>query len=281
MNKTTLHIVNGDITAEILKKSSLKGEILVWREVLCEGPLQKEFGTDNFWMQRYAFFEEYFKVQKLTYFDSTIKEIVKIEDIELYNEVVLWFEFDLFCQANLLGLCNYLLQTFRKDINYYLICTGKVKGKTQLQALSDFTSKEFEKLYEDKVKITRNNLLYINECWNVFVENNKEKIKAFNFNESSKFQYLQEAMNQHLKRFPAENGLNQIQNKILQLVKETPLTKTELVKQLLHWQQMDTVYGFGDSQYYQYIDALHEFLEVENDVYVLTSKGNRVNLNFK
>ena len=42
-----------------------------------------------------------------------------------------------------------------------------------------------------------------------------EKIKGFNFNKSTKFKYLQLAINQHLERFPHENGLSQIENKIL------------------------------------------------------------------
>ena len=38
MNKT-LHILNGDSTAESFAKSSLEGDVLIWREMLCEGSL--------------------------------------------------------------------------------------------------------------------------------------------------------------------------------------------------------------------------------------------------
>ena len=90
-----LHILNGDSTASILKQTSIEGDIVVWREMLCEGPLCKEVGSDEFWMQRYDYFKDELGVSKLEYFDKTIREIVQLEEVSDYNEVVLWFEYDL------------------------------------------------------------------------------------------------------------------------------------------------------------------------------------------
>ena len=131
----TLHIVNGDSTAEILKKTTLLGDIIVWRELLCEGPVCKDFGSDEFWKLRYDYFESELGVSKLEYFDKIIKETVRLEDVSEYSEVVLWFEFDLFCQINLMVLCSYLLQNFSKNTSYKLVCTGWVKGKDKFQSL--------------------------------------------------------------------------------------------------------------------------------------------------
>ena len=125
---STLHIVNGDHTADILKLTNLKGDIVVWREVLCEGTILKDVGSDEFWQARYAYFENELGVSKLEYFDNTIKEIIQLEDLEGYTDVVLWFEYDLFCQVNLLAACTYLLNSFRTDIAYALVCAGFDKG---------------------------------------------------------------------------------------------------------------------------------------------------------
>lgn len=271
-----LHIVNGDSTANILKKTVIKGDILVWREVLCDGPLHFNVGSDEFWLKRYAYFETELGVSKLDYFDKTIKELVKLEDLEGYTEVVLWFEFDLFCQVNLMALCSYLLKSFRKDIFYYLVCTGKVTGKEQLQSLTDFSENEFLSLYEKKAKISKSNLMYANECWNVYVENNYEKLKKFNFNKSKKFAYFQLAMNQHLKLFPSKNGLNEIQYKILEIIANAALTKNELIRNLLIWQQQKTVYGFGDLQYVQYLKKLNKYFEIKDAKYYLNNFGKKV-----
>ena len=146
----TVHILNGDSTAYSINKSGLSGDVIVWREMLCDGDLDLDIASDEFWMKRYAFFEEELDVSKLEYFDKSIKELIKIENVSNYNEVVLWFEYDLFCQVNLMALCTYLLKHYRKDILYYLVCTGKEKGKKKLQTLADYPANQYENLYETK-----------------------------------------------------------------------------------------------------------------------------------
>lgn len=269
----TIHVLNGDSTAQILEKTEIKGDVVVWREMLCEGPLHKEVGSDEFWTKRYAFFEKELGVQRLEYYDKTIKEIVRLEDLSGYDNIVLWFEYDLFCQVNLLALCTYLLDNYVKKANYYLICTGKEKGKEQLQSLSDYSPSEFKTLFENKVILSKTNLEFAKESWKLYVENNIDILKSFDFNQSSKFKYLQLAINQHLLRFPTENGLNQIENKILDVINSNSFTKNEIVKNLLIWQQIETVYGFGDLQYFQYLNKLEKYYTVKEEKYYLNENG--------
>jgi hypothetical protein len=272
----TLHILNGNSTAQIMEKSSIEGDVIIWREMLCDGPLQKEVGSDKFWITRYSFFENELGVPKLEYYDKTIKEIVKIENIANYKEVVLWFEYDLFCQINLLGLCKYLLNFYRKDVKFSMICTGKEKGKSSLQSLSDYSPEDYQNLLNNRITLSRNNLLFAEDCWNLFVENDREKLKEYDFNKNSKFKYLQLAINQHLQRFPQSNGLDQIENKILKLINFEPLTKKDLIRNLLLWQKKETVYGFGDIQYIIKLDKLKKYYFVKNDNYVLNEKGKEL-----
>ncbi len=271
----TLHILNGDSTAEIFSKSSLKGYILVWREMLCEGALHKNVGSDEFWKNRYTFFEE-IGVSKLEYYDKTIKELVKLEDVSQYNEIVLWFEYDLFCQVNLMGLCTYLLNSFRKDIYYALVCTGKENRKEILQTLADYQPKEYKILYENKIKLTQHDLFFAETSWQVYVENNKEKLKEFNFAKKTKFQYLQSAINQHLQRFPDENGLNQIDHKILEIIDSKAQTKEDIIRALLSWQRQETFYGFGDLQYFRYLEKLSDYYLIDDKHISLNEKGKKL-----
>ena len=275
MNKI-LHILNGDSTAQILEKSSITGDLIVWREMLCEGPLTKEVGSDDFWKCRYSFFENELSVSKLEYFDKTIKEIIKIEDIANYEEVILWFEYDLFCQVNLLALSTYLLKFYRKDVKFSLICTGKEEGMKSLQTLSDYSPEGYQTLLDNRATLSRNNLLFAEECWNLFVENVGEKLKEYDFNKNSKFKYIQLAINQHLQRFPQSNGLDQIENKILKLINFDALTKKDLIRNLLLWQKKETVYGFGDIQYIIKLDKLKKYYFVKNENYILNEKGKEL-----
>lgn len=278
MNKT-LHILNGDSTAQIFSRSTIQGDVIIWREMLCEGSLHKDVGSDAFWKKRYAFFEVEIGVSKIEYFDKTIKELIKIEDTSNYNKIVLWFEYDLFCQVNLMALCVFLLKYYRKDINYYLVCIGHEKGKSYLQTLSDYSSDKYQTLYKDKIKLTRNNLLFAKQSWELYVENNKETLKEFDFDQCSKFNYLQQAINQHLQRFPSQNGLNQIENKILRIINTGVSDRNSIVNELLLWQQKETVYGFGDSQYFLYLKKLGDYYTIKNEMIILNNKGKKMLIN--
>ena len=268
-----LHIVNGDSTAKAISKSTLNGDVIVWREMLCDGPLVCDIGSDDFWMKRYAFFESELNISKLNYFDTTIKEIIKIENISNYSEVVLWFEFDLFCQINLLGLCSYLLKYYRKGIKYYLVCTGIEKGKDTLVSLADYGFDLYPELMKKRKNISRRDLLFAEECWRVFVINNELELRTFDFKVNAKFNYLHQAMIQHLKRLPDKNGLNEIENKFLELIKFEPATKISLIQKILSWQQKETVYGFGDVQYNLILDKMNGLVQIKEEIYYLSDKG--------
>ncbi len=275
----TLHILNGDSTKQIFDRSSLQGDIIVWREMLCEGKVFDDVGGDQFWVQRYAFFENEVGISKLDYYDKTIKELIKLQDVSAYDEIVLWFEYDLFCQVNLMALCTYLLKSYRKDIKYRLVCTGKENGKSPFQTLADYTPKEYETLYKKKVNLSRNDFLFAKESWEIYTKNNKEKIASFNFSSNKKFNYLQMAMQQHLKRFPNENGLNQIENKILYLIHSEISSKKEIIIMLLDWQKKETVYGFGDLQYELYLKKLDSYYSIKENLISLNQKGKKLLLN--
>ena len=73
-------------------------------------------------------------------------------------------------------------------------------------------------------------------------------------------------MKQELERFPNEDGLNQIDRKILEFIKEGNHTFIDVVKLLLIWQRNETVYGFGDLQYAMRIKNLEKYYTENNGV---------------
>lgn len=271
-----VHILNGDSTVPILKESDVSGDLIVWREMLCEGPLSKNIGSDSFWNLRYAFFKDELQVNQSEYYDKTIKELIQIEDLSNYDEVVLWFEFDLFCQVNLLALCTYLFNHYKKNITYYLVCVGKEKNKENLQALSDYTATSYQQLYEDRIELTRHDLLFAKECWEKYVDNNTKELKEFNFKKNSKFYYLHGAIQQHLKRSVDGTTLNQIDRKLIETINASTFSEREIVRAMLIWQKKETVYGFGDLQYFKSLEKLHPFYEIKNEHYYLNDMGKKI-----
>ena len=60
-----MHIVNGDSTREILEQSGIEGEIVVWRELLSDGPVSEPVFSDEFWQEAPFVPHSFFKSRKI------------------------------------------------------------------------------------------------------------------------------------------------------------------------------------------------------------------------
>lgn len=268
-----LHILNGDSTLYGIEKGNIKGDVVIWREMLAIGPLEKNVGSKKFWDTRAAYFKEKKIANNTKYKKTTIDEIEKLKDLSGYQEVVLWFEYDLFCQFNLLAACSYLLQNFSPKINYYLICAGNVKGYTGLTPLGLIHPKDYKHLYKKRTVLEKSDLMYADWCWQTLVEGDLKKIKRFDFSKNKKFNHLNLAISQHLLRFGKKGKLNQIDTKILEIIKKEKPKRIEIIKGLMIWQSKKTVYGFGDLQYEMYLDNLAGYYQVNDYKFELNEKG--------
>src|ERR1700749_4326832 len=96
-----LHILNGDSTLQSFEQTGLEGDIMVWREVLSEGPLEENIASGSFWKNRSEWISKGSGETPDKYDEKVIKELSKLSDP--YQEFNLCFEFDLHCQINMLG----------------------------------------------------------------------------------------------------------------------------------------------------------------------------------
>lgn len=90
------HILNGDCLAQNFP-SKLEGEVMIWRECLVEGKVNEI----DFFEIRKEFFLNNYDVSAVEYDNKVMSEFSKIMEIPNNSKVFLWFEDDLFCQANL------------------------------------------------------------------------------------------------------------------------------------------------------------------------------------
>ncbi len=92
-----LHIHNGDSTAETARKSDLPGEHLARREALVCGPVPADLSEDDFRRTRAAYLAEAYELN-LEDCDAQLREQGEaVARFSAHEEVVLWFEHDLFC----------------------------------------------------------------------------------------------------------------------------------------------------------------------------------------
>jgi len=270
-----LHLLNGDSILQQFHQTNIAGDTIVWREILCEGKIVANLADEEFWFTRQQFLQQFVADFDLKEYEQLKRAFQNIE-LANYEEVILWFEYDLFCQINLLGALSWLYaKTANTKIKISLICVGTHPNYSKLVALGNLSLAEFAALYPSRKALTAMDLAFASRIWAIYCSANQEQLLIeVQQHTSTAFPYLEAAMYQHQKRFPSiDNGLTDIESKILELLRQNPCTKRELVGTLL---KMQEVYGFGDLQYFKFVEDLKPLLKEEAGCLFVNQLGQEV-----
>jgi hypothetical protein len=251
-----LHILNGDSTAISFEETGLDGDILVWREVLSEGPVEEDVTSASFWRNRSEWICKGVNETPENYQHNVLDQLAKLE--EAYDEINLWFEFDLHCQANLLGVMNYLKQ--KTDLSapaIYLICPNDYPGKEDFHGMGELNSEELEYLFDTiRVQLSEIDFILAAEAWAVYVSRDAEKLKEF-LNKTTfwgSMHLLKPALAAQLKRLPVnEKGLNYIEQRLVDIYNYGYKTWPEILS--VFWEK-EKIYGMGDMEINIYLQKL-------------------------
>ncbi len=270
---TQLHITNGDSFTERLKQLNLKGDIITWREMLCEGKTETNVGSESFWKTRFDFLHKNYKITKTWFVEKTLKEYRSLCNHKQQDQIILWFEYDLFCQINMLAVLSWL-KTHRRYADISLVCSGNEDDTDKYYGLSELSDEQLLKLYEKRVHLSQNDIEYADYVWQLYCSDNPIRLENLIDFENYQFEYLADAIKVHLKRFPTiKNGLNELENRILRITEEEkPKSKKALLGKVL---QNQGFYGFGDTQYERIVGTLSPLFSSFNPV-KLSKKGKEI-----
>ncbi|PWI29579.1 DUF1835 domain-containing protein [Flavobacteriaceae bacterium LYZ1037] len=276
MSKKTLHITNGNSLTNYLKELDIPGHILTWQEMLCEGPLSLEINTDEFLTKRKEFLNSFYHIEINE--DEFKQELSVLNDTSGFSEIVLWFEYDLFCHINLLAVIK-LLNEKNIQLPLFLVCSGRIKGETQLKGLSELSPDQLFNHFHDKVKLKDSDIDLAITLWQIYCGKDHNLFKPY-ITKKSSFKYLNACLKAHLKRFPnLKSGLSVLENNILKIINEKTIkSKNQLIGYVLNYQGY---YGFGDMQILRLIDLLQVFYTEEDHKITLNRKGHEALIGYQ
>lgn len=241
-----LHIHNGDSSANIAKESSLPGEHFAFRESLITGPTPAEVSDHEWRTIRAQHLSESYGVALQECTGGLLAQEKKLASAAEHEEVVLWFEHDLFCQTNLLYLLNWFAQRDLGNTKLSLICIGEFPGKQNFRGLGELNAEEMASLFPGRQQVTSAQLKLGEVTWQAFCSADPTGIKKAVDSDSSLLPFLGPALQAHLRRFPSTlNGLGRIEEKALELINSGAKTFIELFPRFV---EEESVYGLGDAQ---------------------------------
>ena len=244
---STLHITNGDSAASTLR-TFLTDRVLVTCDVLHDGPAPMVDG--DAWHDVRARFlagtfdERYERVRgELAAFDRTVTEPGR------YDELVLWFEHDLFDQLLLIRTLDLIgrpetsgqRSTGEATKNISLICIGEFPGVDRFVGLGQLNADQLASLFPRRTPVTPQQFTVANQAWRAFRADDPLKLQAFlhglppSFDErktplsnveetDAALPFLRGAFHRLLEEYPStENGLSRTAQATLRALDSGPL----------------------------------------------------------
>ncbi|MGV3560409.1 DUF1835 domain-containing protein [Larkinella arboricola] len=274
----TLHILNGDATAQAFAQSNIvqpsdPSDVLIWREALSEGPVRADASREELWPIRRAWLAVYAGgLAADTYDQQVVQELEKLANPSDYDEVYLWFEHDLFCQINLVFLLAQLAQQPHGTTRIKQVSVDSVPGEPFFKGMGQLTGAQLATLYLQAEELTAHELEVAARVWRAYAGPEPMAVQELLNADFGRLRFLKNALVHHLQRFPfTSNHLNLIEHLLTAILMEGPLPEARLIERYL---QQDRLYGITDLSVAEYIRQLNGKLWTYTDEGVsLTEAG--------
>lgn len=230
-----IHVLPGDSLVENFRKTNIEGEIIVCRECLIEGNLIAE-NLEDFWQVRENYLSKAFPKEENFYIDNVKTEFEKLLNISDGDEVNLWFEYELFCQANL-WFCLSLLE--KKSSKIFRVAPIVRDENDLWKGFGGLNESDLEKCFEQRIELSKDDVNFGKQLWKDFSFRDFESLKLKSFESSEKFPYLKKVCEAAIE---IESRPKEIVGKIIEN------GETNFGKVFQKFNETEGVYGFGDLQ---------------------------------
>ena len=241
-----LHILDGASSAVTLAETDVPGKVFAWREALISGPTPARPNEDEWIAIRSEYLSTHYGVELEKCKSDLEEQSETLASYPEHDEVVLWFEHDLFCQTNLLYLLNWFSRQQLGSTKLSLIWIGEFPGIDDFRGLGQLNANQLASLFEQRHEITTRELELGHEAWHAYCAPDPSSLLQLLKEDLSALPFLKRALESHLARFPSTgNGLGQIENTGLQLIANGYERFGDLFRRFSSAQR---VYGLGDFQ---------------------------------
>jgi hypothetical protein len=211
-----LHITNGDAVAGKLRDASLPGEISLSADVLHEGPCPTRADATAFRETR----AHYLADAGYAAYDDALATFVRA-DASLHaacegDEIVLWFEHDLFDQLQLLRLLAAFAEHGTGPAALTLICIGSYPGVSRFDGLGQLSIAQLSGLFPNRRPVTPGQLALGRDGWQRFGGGTPRPFEALLKEDTNALPYLAGAVRRQLEELPStRNGLSRTEHQAL------------------------------------------------------------------
>jgi hypothetical protein len=257
-----LHITNGDCAVAVLSQA-VRGELLPWRDVLHEGPVHAGLPVEVLSRWRAAFIASAGWGGLPEVARQFVERDAALAASARHDEVVLWFEHDLYDQLQLIQLLDWFAAHPHPGLS--LICEAEYLGT--------MTPARAAELFQRRRPVSPAQLRAGSAAWGAFGSPNPRSISV---DAVLELPFLAAALLRLLEEFPwRRDGLSRLERQVLEALRGGPLPFAELFPRAHHYRE-EPVF-LGDTVLLWHLSRLEsDGLVANKDNWSLTLKGRHV-----
>jgi len=220
VDRRYLHVANGTSVTMTLEAAGVPGLMSIWADPLYDGPVPGGLSDDEL---REVRGEHLAAGAPLDPIVDMRRWRQVIADHASYDELVLWFEHDLFDQLNLLQLLTWIHAQVPREKPVHLICIGSFPGRPNFHGLGELSAVELTSLLETRRQVTDAEYILAERAWLVFREPTPEALDDLCRADTTALPFLAGALERFLQEYPwTSDGLSRTERRLLRLADGRP-----------------------------------------------------------
>jgi hypothetical protein len=262
-----LHVANGTCTTRIIESAGIPGARSIWADPLYEGPVPAGLSDDELLEVRRQYLAGPGDLKWVAWAgpDPTLDPANDLREWratigrhESYDELILWFEHDLFDQLNLIQVLTWIREHLPSAKPVSLVCIGSFPGRPDFKGLGELTPDELASLVGTRQPVGREQYELAERAWLAFRAPTPEGLDVLRRDETPALPYLAPAIHRFLQEYPwTRDGVSRTERRLLELADGDGISLSEAFPRM---HDGEKVYYVTDGSVAELAEALSQLM---------------------
>jgi hypothetical protein len=221
-----LHVANGTSTTMTIEAAGIPGACSIWADPLHDGPVPAGLNDAELLEVRMRHLGGPALPWNVWAGSNPSQDPANdlrewraaIARHDSYDELVLWFEYDLFDQLNLIQLLTWIRDHLPATKPVSLICIGSFPGRPDFKGLGELTADELAPLLDTREPVSGAQYGLARNAWRAFREPTPAALDELRLGDTAALPYLAAAITRFLQEYPwTTDGLARSERRFLAL----------------------------------------------------------------
>jgi len=249
-----LHVANGTATTQLFEAAGIPGRRSQWADLLYEGPVPEGLEDAQLIEVRARYLAGDHGGPRTQAIENGLRQWRReIAESAAYQELVLWYEHDLFDQLNLIQLLPWIRGHVPASTPVTMVCIDRFPGHPDFKGLGELSPAEIATLVDVRQPVGDAQYELAERAWSAFRASMPEDLEQLTRVDTSPLPFLGRALQRLLEEYPAAgDGLSRTERRLLSLAAAAPIQLFAAFRRMHEGE----VYYITDGSFLALIDEL-------------------------